>query len=391
MNFGVAGNYFFNMTIGGVSLPFDPQMFQEITITQDIDRFVPVFRIAMQDAGGNLSNLLPYDQSASTVTIEIGSTPASNQLNRFPFRILRRISQIQGVFEMVGMLDVPMLYNSSISKSWSQSIKTTLESEAAEMGISNTDVSPALDYVKTLIRPRWNNAKWFGYLQNRLVGKGGEFGWRCFIKNVCGQATFTFRSLGEMYADPVKYNFLVGETAFQDYLPLFDVQVFDNSGILNSFGPKIQKYQYFDYAAGVFKDDEGTEINDQPGLTEFHLVDRSEVAEGNSILLGRTNEFNPDFTGPAQSAYANRLLDGVQMWAVSAGLENLVPGDIVRVLFAEAIARGNMFVYQHSGFWLVRRVVHIFDTSFVTRLLLVRTGVDTALPTTLTAVTDRKR
>jgi hypothetical protein len=172
---------------------------------------------------------------------------------------------------------------------------------------------------------------------------------------------------------------------------LFDVQVFDNSGILNSFGPKIQKYQYFDYAAGVFKDDEGTEINDQPGLTEFHLVDRSEVAEGNSILLGRTNEFNPDFTGPAQSAYANRLLDGVQMWAVSSGLENIVPGDIVKVLFAEAIARGNMFVYQHSGYWMVRRVVHIFDTSFVTRLLLVRTGVDTALQTTLTPVTDRKK
>ena len=391
MAFGVTDNYFFNMTIAGVPLPFEPRMFREITVTQDLDKILPVFRIAVQDAGGNLSNLLPYDRSASSITIEFGRAPASNQLNRFDFRVLRRFPQSQSMFEMLGMLDVPGLYNVAHSRSFSQSIKTTLESIAAEMNVPDTFVSPSLDYVKTLVQPHWTNAHWLGYLQNRLVGKGGEFGWRCFIQNFCGQATFVFRTLGELFSDPVQYNFIVGEESFQDHLPLFDVQVFDNSGLLNHFGPQIQRYHYYDFNAGMFQNNQGTSIDDQPGLTEYHLVDSSDKADGTPLMFGRSNEFNPDFTGPAQTAYANRLLDGVQMWAVSLGLENIVPGDIVRVVFAEALVRGNMFTYQHAGTWLVRRVVHIFDTSFVTRLLLVRTGVDTALETTLTPVRGQRR
>ena len=379
------------MIIAGVPLAFEPRMFREITITQDMDKLVPVFRVSMQDAGGNLSELLPYDASANSVTLEFGRTPASNQLNRFDFQVLRRFPQSQGMFEMLGMLNVPGLYNFAQSRSFSQSIKTTLEDLAVEMGVSNMVVSPALAYVKTLIQPYWTNARWLGYLQNRLVGKGGEFGWRCFIKNFRGQPTFVFRSLGELFSDPVQYNFIVGEESFQDHLPLFDVQVFDNSGILNQFGPQVQKYLYYDFNAGTFQNTGSTSITDQPGLTDFHLVDNSDTADGVPLLFGRSNEFNPNFTGPVQTAYANRLLDGVQMWAVSLGLENIVPGDIVKVLFAESLVRGNMFTYQHAGYWMVRRVVHIFDTSFVTRLLLVRTGVDTSLQTTLMPVQDRKK
>ena len=391
MSFGVTDNFFFNMTIAGITLPVEPRMFREITVTQDLDKMVPVFRVAMQDTGGNLSELLPYDLSANSVTLEFGASPASNDLNRFAFRVLRRFPQSQGMFEMVGMLDVPGLYNFSQSRSFSQSIKTTLESIATEMGVSSTLVSPSLDYVKTLVQPNWITARWLGYLQNRLVGRGGEFGWRCFIKNARGQATLVFRSLGELFSDPVQYNFIVGERSFQDHLPLFDVQVFDNSGILNHFGPQSQKYQYYDFNAGVFQSNQETSIADQPSLTEFHLVDNSDTADGVPILFGRSTSFNPDFIGPIQTAYANRLLDSVQMWAVSPGLENIVPGDIVKVVFAESFARGNQYTYQHSGHWMVKRVVHIFDTTFVTRLLLVRTGIDTASDTTLMPVQDQKR
>jgi len=55
----------------------------------------------------------------------------------------------------------------------------------------------------------------------------------------------------------------------------------------------------------------------------------------------------------------------------------------------EVLVRGQLFLYQHSGLWLVKRVVHLIGDSFQTRLLLTRCGIDTDILTSLIEAENR--
>jgi hypothetical protein len=79
------------------------------------------------------------------------------------------------------------------------------------------------------------------------------------------------------------------------------------------------------------------------------------------------------------------------MWITTWGLENCVPGDLVKVVFAESFRRGDVFVYQHEGYWMVKRVVNLFTTTFVSNILLTRSGIDTSFGNTLIPATNIKR
>ena len=39
--------------------------------------------------------------------------------------------------------------------------------------------------------------------------------------------------------------------------------------------------------------------------------------------------------------------------------------------------------YQYQGYWMVKRVEHVCSFSFFTKLVLIRAGIDTDMPTTL--------
>ena len=47
--------------------------------------------------------------------------------------------------------------------------------------------------------------------------------------------------------------------------------------------------------------------------------------------------------------------------------------------------------YQHQGFWMVERVVHVISGEFITRLLLTRNGSDCGQVCQLLPATKRKR
>ena len=70
---------------------------------------------------------------------------------------------------------------------------------------------------------------------------------------------------------------------------------------------------------------------------------------------------------------------------------SFVPGDIVKVVFNEAFASGDFFLYQHSGFWLVKRVVHVLTSSFMSNILLTRNGIDSSIENTLVEAVHQKR
>ena len=71
------------------------------------------------------------------------------------------------------------------------------------------------------------------------------------------------------------------------------------------------------------------------------------------------------------------------MWISTWGTENIAPGDIVKMVFSEAFASGDFYLYQHSGYWLVKRVVHSLTTTFMTNILLTRNGIDSSVANTL--------
>jgi hypothetical protein len=388
------GNYFLKLQIAGNILQLQPQMIKEVSITQDIDRFLPTFRIAFQDPGGLLTNVLPYDGEAGKISLEIGSNLGSNLLNRFEFKVLRRTPSASGIFEMSGLLNTPGLFDCSYSRGWNDKIKSVLQSIAQkdlDIDKSDCEIDEALNVKKNLIQPNWTNAKFLNYLKANLCGNSGQAGFYCFVKNILGKPKFVFRSLDNLFSGPTKYNFIVGEEPMEDHFPILETSVIDNSTFLSSFGSSDQNYGYFDFEQGKFVSG-SVSIDDCPSISEYFLVHKNSCSTGQPFYkLGRENDFQDCFSGKIKNTYYSRMSNLIHMWATTWGLENIAPGDIVRVVFGEELKRGKMYVYQHSGYWMVKRVVHLIDTTFCTKLLLTRGGIDTSMENLLTVSQNRKK
>lgn len=389
----LTGNYTLNITMGTSTVGVPPQMIQELTITQDADRLVPTFKMVLTDATNLLADVLPHDKNTSKIAIEFARIGSASELNILHFRAVRRRSTSpEGSYEIEGVLDIPQLLTHRRSRALSGDVKTTLEDMArTDFQITSSEVGASLSYEKTILQPNWTDAKLLRYLRTNLKGKNNEGGYQCFIKVTQGNPTFVFKSLDEILTSPVVYKFIVGHKEYKDFYPIGGYQVYDDSGILTDIGAKQQNYGFFNYDTGVWTEG-AIDIDSCPALSEFYLVDADKDADANYMFrTGRSNDFTSDFQGRARNDFYLRISNFVHMWASTWGLENLAPGDIVEVVFAEALERGQLFLYQHSGLWMVKRAVHIFGTSYMTNMLLTRCGIDTDISTTLQEVTNRKR
>jgi len=389
----LAGNYTLNITVGTSEVTIPPQMIQELTITQDADRLVPTFKMALTDATNLLSDILPYDKNTSKLSIEFARVGSASELNVLHFRAIRRKSKSpEGSYEIEGVLDVPQLLTHRRSRALSGDVKTILEDMArTDLQIPSSEVGASLSYEKTILQPGWTDAKLLRYLRTNLKGRNNEGGYQCFIKVTQGNPTFVFKSLDEILISPVAYKFIVGYKDYKDFYPIGEYQVYDDSGILTDLSAKQQDYGFFNYDTGAWTEG-AINIANCPALSELYLVDADKDANANYILrTGRSNDFTSDFQDRVRNDFYLRISNLVHMWASTWGLESIAPGDIVEVVFAEALDRGQLFLYQHSGLWMVKRAVHIFGTSYMTNMLLTRCGVDTDISTTLQEVTNRKR
>jgi len=230
------------------------------------------------------------------------------------------------------------------------------------------------------------------YLRDNILGRNGDAGYYCFVKNVKGTQVFVFKSISELFVSPVVANLVVGHKSYEDFIPVSDYRIYDNSQFLADFGAQKQAYSYWDYDSGTCVSDE-VSLSNCPSLSEFYLVDSDRSDDSLTIVgSGRSNDFSSDFQGRYRNLFYRRNTEAIHMWAGTWGLENISPGDIVRVLFSEAVVHGKLLgSYQNSGYWMVKRVVHILGSTFMTNLLLTRCGVDTENSTTLTESTLRKR
>jgi len=386
------GNYTLDIKFGGILVPVLPQMIEELTITQDIDRIVPTFKMRLKDSTGLLGEIIPFDRSSNSVYIRIARSQDLNNLNEFEFVVERRKPTSDKDYEITGILNVDGLFTPFRSRALTGNIKGSLEDIAhTELNVSDTEVSASLSYEKTLLQPDWTNAAFFRYLKYNLIGKNNEACYYCIIKNIRSIKVLTFASIEDLFSAPLKYSFIIGHEPFENFYPVSEYRVYDNSPIITDFAARSQKYGYFDYASGRVIG-AAISISDCPSLAESFLVDKdNNVDSVNLRRLGRNNDFTSNFKGKMRNDYFDRLTNLIHMWISTWGMENISPGDIVKIVFSEALSRGSLFIYQHSGYWMVKRVVHILGSSFMTNLLLTRCGVDTDMETTLMEATKVRR
>ena len=377
-------------------VPLDTATLRELTIVQDLNKFLPEFRLKVMDNSGALTHVLPFDKGMSKVYVELGSSPSADYKNSFNFAVFDRRpigdqSNPSTLYDVTGLLDVPGMFSPKYCRAHSTSIKTTLEGLAlGELGLQKAEVSESLNYVKSILQPQWNDIQFFKWLKENLIGKSEEYGYRCFVKCEDRKSTFVFKSLLEMINQPLNNKFIVAPEGAEDQLPIFHYAIFDYYKLHEVFASKKQDYSYFDYDTSEFIDAQ-EDVQDYLSLSDYWLIDRDDDENSNSIQdLGRSNDFTANFKGRVRSSFANRQMNLVKMWITTIGLSNMTPGKVVQVFFPHGADAGNLYSYQYSGYWLVERVVHNIGDTFMTKLLLTRNGLDTDKETTLLKSTNKR-
>ena len=391
MNF--SGAYRLNMTVGGKEIPFYPQMINEMTISLDIDRLLPIFKLSLNDATHVMAHVAPYDQTSNVIGLEFALSDDMSDLNLFEFDVKRRKVLNSDVYVVSGLLRVPSLITKQRSRHFTGDLKANLESMANDdLGIGETEIGSSLSVDKTFIQPNWTDAKMLGYLRDNVLGNDSEAGYYCFVKNVRGMQVLVFKSINELFMSPVTAKFIVGYKEYEDFIPVVGHRIYDNSQFCADFGARKQSYSYWDYESGACVTDD-VSLSDCPSLSEFYLVDSDRSDDSlTGIGSGRSNDFTSDFQGKYKNMFYRKNTETIHMWVSTWGLENVSPGDIVKVLFNEAMVQGELLgAYQHSGYWMVKRVVHSFGLAFRTNLLLSRCGIDTDISTTLIESDLRRR
>ncbi len=370
----------------------------ELYIIQDLNRFLPTFRLKIQDIEGAYSSLKPYDNRQDKIRIAIGRDGLGEGATVFDFDIYRRFPSSDSVYDIEGTLQINNFFRPDRVRGFSGTVKDTLTSIACELGVEEVDISPSLEFKKDIVQPSCSNAELLGYLRDNLIGKQQESPYFCFI--VCknkGQGMkriLVFRSLKELYKEKVKYTFSDIITASYDedakeiYYPILDFKAYDNYKLLETSGCKKAGYGYFDYDNDMYvvetigiRDNEKNEDN-YYSLTQYFSINQD--CSDDSVIeidTGRSNDFTPDFKAKTKGMFFRKINDLSKFWITTWGLEDICPGDIVRLEFLRDSL--NMLLNQYHGFWMVERVAHTFGQAFGTRLLLTRNGINSIEDTTL--------
>ena len=382
-------NYHLLLKFGDKVAPLTPTNFKELTIVQDMNRFLPEFRLRVVDASGALTHILPFDKGMSRVYIEIASTSDGEYKNSFDFAVFDRKpmgdqSNPSTMYDITGLLDIPGMFSPDYCRAHSSSIKSTLEGIATdELGVDSSEISNSLSYTKTLLQPKWSDIQFLKWAKENLIGSEDEYAYKCFVKCESMKKVFVFKSTPELISQPIKHKFIVSPEGQDDNLPIFNYSIYDYYKLHEVFASKKQNYSYFDYDTSQFVSGE-EDVQDYLSLSDYWLIDRGDDENSNTLLdLGRSNEFTSDFKGRVKSSYSNRLMNLVKMWITTVGISNAVPGSVVQVLFPHGFSNGELYSFQYSGYWLVERVTHNIGDVFMTKLLLTRNGLDTDKITSL--------
>ena len=386
-------HYHLEVKIGADRLPLRQQDIEEFFIVQDLNKFLPSFKLRIRDDVGYLSHIVPFDKRANTVTVILGSDSLPEGVTEYTFEIYRRFPTSDNIYDVEGLLSINNFFSPSKTRGFSGAVRDNLLSIATdELGLDETDISASLNYSKDIIQPSWSIAELFRYLKNNLKGLQEDAGYFCYVCCKKRKRILVFKSIKDFYSQPVKYNFINSFDPQQDEssnevkYPIFEYKVYDNYKVVQ--GLKSQSYSYFDYDNSEYKTalidvkDNAISQDDYYSLTKYFLIDKDDSeGTGVGVQAGRGNDFSSDFKGRVKGQYYKQLNSLSKFWITSLGLEDVYPGDIVRIQFLSDPAM--MMSYQYHGFWMVERVIHMIGHRFATRLLLTRNGLNTMETTSL--------
>ena len=388
-------DYYLRVNFGDREIPVNVGNLRELTIVQDMHKFLPEFRMKIVDATGTYTHVYPFDKNMSKVSIDFAQNLETEKPNSIMFDIYQREpdsdqSTPSNIYDIEGLMSIDGLISPDYSRGFSGTIASTLGTIASELGVDSTDISVSLNYLKSLVQPRWSNIQFLRYLKERLIGLNDVHTFKCFIKSYIGKSTFVFKSIDEFITDQVSYKFVLADKPFEDRLPIYNYYICDNYKIYTIFASKKQDYAYYDYTNSRYASASDS-IQNYLSLSDYFLVDSSDPEDSNFLTnLGRSNDFTSDFKGQVKSSFGHRIYDFVKMWITVQGLPNICPGQTIDVFSPYGVSAGNLYTYQYSGYWLVERVAHNFGDTFLTKLLLTRNGIDTDQETTLLRATNKK-
>jgi len=388
---GIAGTYALRLKIGDLAIPSDPTMLRYLKVTASIDRMVPTFELALTDAFGALTHLLPADNQSNTFTIGLGTTnPVQDSLvfdlyQRLPFG--ENVNQ--AVWLVHGMLKVAGMFSPTRSRTFRspatgtiastpKTVKALVEDMATEMGILH-DVSPDLDsIIENIYQPDKTNAWMLSYLKTTLQGVSGKNGFYAFVVPTETKPKLMFQSHQDLTNQKVWANFAYNDLDMGDRKSAYNLQVVDSYALLRDRGTAAMGYGFYDYFNGEYVSKKLT-LTDLtgPSLSEHYLVNKTDPETGFLFKnLGRVTEYTQvdEFRGEAMNTYLKRVNSLVQAWIDVDGDASLWPGLIVDLYFPAGDE--TPLSYQYNGAWLVSRVVHQWSGIYTTRLLLTRPGVN---------------
>ena len=383
----------------------EPQHVKELSITLDMKTLLPSFRLIMNDSAGVFTHLLPFDQNLSKVHIMLGRSTSTNieDTTSYIFDVYRRFPTSNREYAILGLLAVDNLFSPAKVRGFDGTVKETIETIGEELGVGSTDVSTCLDYKKNILQPGWSNAGLLTYLRTNVLGLSNEADFYCFVKCVQTKSVLVFKPVRDFAAAGPKYNFLLGTTVYQDtasnttYYPVVQYKIFENYKALGVLGTRRHESEYFDWATSQFVRNtydiigNDNELDDYFSFTEYHQIDQDDPADANLGVkdTGRSNAFTSDFAGKTMNQFHRNITDLQKIWINVLGLENIYPGDVVLIEYVEQ--KLPQLSYQHQGYWMVERVVHLVGHAFMTKLLLTRNGSNSAIETRLLPASKRKR
>jgi hypothetical protein len=392
---GLQDNYSLSFSIGGIPFQLAPQNFKSLDVIEYIDRFLPAFTITLKDASGVLANNMLNDETYGQVEIQFASAYNLQMTKDMTFRVYRKKSEghtdQSNNIMLDGLLDVKNLFAPEYQRGWANvPISKILLDIGGSMEIPNYDYDPSMSAFTSIVQPRWANSLFLRWLADRLELATGEGGFFVFIDasvasdvNPRGAPRLTFRSINSFLKQTPTKTLSFDKISTSDILPIINHEVVDNNIVYNLIAPAQQPFTYFDYELGEQIEDEADVGDDSmTALSNYISFDPYLNQEGTCIDdIGRTTEFNPTYTPVIQGIVNKNANSILGLWVNTLGFTDIRCGDIVKcVTISDSDQMAN---HQFTGNWMVARIVHHLDNTYITRLLLVRPGIDTSLDTSL--------
>jgi hypothetical protein len=381
----VAGNYSFRLMFGGRDVLLDPGSIISFTITNNLFKYLPYFRLKLRDSGNELSLYHTFDNNMGKVSIEIfrsseiESDEKEGLRNLYNFQVMKRNPKVN-IYDIEGCLDISNFKSPNKIRGWSDSFKNVLTDICVnDFGLKsgNLDISPSLSLVKTFIQPSISNSEFLDYHIDNVIGSGSEGCYVCNFRCVNGDVRFLFKTIGELVQQKPKFLFSYTDTINESVYPFYTFDICDFGKLITTYAAKNKPLGYFDYITGQYLTQEVT-LDEFPSLCDYHLVNEDETNNYVSInMAGRSNDFTPNYLGRLKKEYFNGIINLTKLKIFTMGLPNIAPGDTVEVVFIPQIPSKDLGRYQYSGRWLVEEVKHIIEHSFGTELLLTRNGYNT--------------